>query len=519
MLRFMNSHILSFIFNAIEQLDLEAAHTDATRKSDGITYTPISVVREMVALAQPRDNEVIHEPACGRGVFVFALVEHWLNNGRSLEWISDWAHGHLRVGDTDAQAVADLQRLWLDFFAKQGIEADPLHAVVEDGLFGPLAQERVGLVLGNPPYVRVQHLAEATRAALRDKYPGCAKGNVDLYYAFFEDALRRADRVCYIMPNSWLANTSAKHLRSQVLPRLSAVIDFGSRLLFAPVRAYTAIVLCEQSPSETVAVRGNLPSEGGDWQAVARTDARWAQERFNPLSAAVVADSLTLDSVAEVGAGIATLADHAFVLASPERFTRAGEPWVRQVDPLFPDFTLEVPARFAPRLLKATKVKISPDAEGTRILCPYDEQWRVADEGTLLAQAPDLLAWLNRRRTVLDGRDKGKTANYEAWYAYGRRQGFWTPQAGEEVLLIPQMGNGRLTSVTVDTGVLGGRFLFTSGFVLRRRPDASLSLGDIADRLSRPAAWTFVKREGKAWAGAGDYMTLGARALRRLPLG
>jgi hypothetical protein len=506
------------VFNAIEQMDQHAIYTEATRKNEGITYTPVDVAREMVILAQPRDNEVIHEPACGRGVFVFALVEHWLNQGRNLQWIANWAHGHLRVGDTDAQAVADLKDLWLNFFAQQGVEADPLHAVVEDGLFGALAQERAGLVLGNPPYVRVQHLPETTRADLRAKYPGCAKGNVDLYYAFFEDALRRADRVCYIMPNSWLSNASAKKLRAQVLPRLSALIDFGSRLLFAPVRAYTAIVVCEKQPGSMILVRNSLPHEKGEWQAVARTDARWGPDRFNALIEANTENRQTLNEVAVVVSGIATLADHAFTLPSPERFIRDGAPWVRQVDPLDGDYTLEVPEAFAPRILKATKIRQPPEAEGPRILCPYDAHWKIIDEKTLDAQAPDLLKWLNRRRAVLDGRDKGKTHGYEAWYAYGRRQGFWTAEHNETVVLMPQMGNGALTCVAVNTETLGGRFLFTSGFILRRKPGAALSLEALAEQLRSPSAWAFVKREGKAWAGAGDYMTLGARALRRLPL-
>lgn len=509
---------LSWVFETIDRLDRQAVHSDDARKQAGITYTPVTVARAMVALANPQADEMIHEPACGRGVFVFALVEHWLTGGHDLAWVNEWASNHLRVGDTDADAIGDLRQLWAHFFAQHGLIADPLQAHVQDGLFGQAAQERVGLILGNPPYVRVQHLPETARTALRAKYPGCAKGNVDLYYAFFEDALQRSDRVCYIMPNSWLANASAKRLRQTVLPRLTHLVDFGSRLIFAPVRAYTAIVMCGRAPvSGPIAVRDNLPGEGGDWINIERDDGRWAPNRFHPLNAQGNANDPTLGDVAEVVSGIATLADHAFLLSNPECFKRAGKRWVRQVDPLDPSFTLEVPEAFAPRLLKATKVTASPGAEGPRILCPYDAHWAIVDEATLHTQAPDLLAWLNRRRAVLDGRDKGKTAGYEAWYAYGRRQGLWTPGADEDVLLMPMMGNGRLTSVPVSVNEVGGRFLFTSGFVIRARsPDTNLT--KVGRQLEKPEAWAFVKREGKAWAGAGDYMTLGARALRRLPL-
>jgi hypothetical protein len=513
----MSAPSLAPTFDAIARLDADAAHSDQTRKQAGITYTPVAIARSMVELAQPHPDERIHEPACGRGVFVFALVEHWLNQGKDLAWVDRWAQVHLRCGDLDATAVTDLRRLWLDFFASHGHTAAPLHAVVEDGLFGPQAQQPTDLILGNPPYVRIQHLPEVTRDRLRAKYVGCAKGNVDLYYAFFEDALRRTKRVCYIMPNSWLANASAQALRGLVRPTLSALIDFEARLMFAPVRAYTAIVVCDQAAGDTVRVRGNLPEEGGDWQTVARADARWSLARFQPLLHAPLTADITLHDVAEVVSGIATLADPVFLWPTPERFQRNGKAWVRQADPLTPqERPLEVPERYAPRLLKATKQLGPPTAEGPRVLYPYNAQRQIVSEAQLAQEAPDLLVWLGRRRGALDARDKGKTDGYDAWYAYGRKQGFWSPDPGEAVLLMPQMGNGRLSCVTVDTAAVGP-FLFTSGFVVRRKATSPLSLAEIAAQLTSATAWAFVQQEGRAWAGAGDYRTIGARALRRLP--
>lgn len=509
---------LTPIFQRIADLDAAAAHTDLARKGGGITYTPPAIARAMVTLAQPQPHEILHEPACGRGVFVFALVEHWLRQGRDLAWVDRWAQEYLRCGDLDADAVADLRRLWLDFFAQQGHTAHPLQAQVEDGLFGPQAQQPVDLILGNPPYVRIQHLPPATRDALRARYPSCAKGNVDLYYAFFEDALQRAKRVAYIMPNSWLGNASAQRLRQAALPHLTHLLDFGSRLIFAPVRAYTAIVVAQREATGPIQVRSALPDEGGDWIPRARTDACWSLQRFTPLHLEGAPSGPVLGDTAEVVSGIATLADHAFVLPDPELFQRAGETWVRQRDPLEDTWTLEVPARYAPRLIKATKLDVPPGLKGPRILCPYDSDWAIVEEGRLQREAPDLLTWLGRRRGVLDQRDKGKTEGYDAWYAYGRRQGFWTPRPEDRtVVVMPQMGNGALRGVTVDLDAVGGRFLFTSGYVIRGQAGHPFVASRVIQQLASPAAWAFVKREGKAWAGAGDYMTIGARAMRRLP--
>lgn len=500
-------------YEKIQELDLAASHSANRRKAEGITYTPPEIARSMVALLDPQPTHTLLEPSCGRGVFLFAVVEHWQSQGRSLSWIDHWAQQHLFACDLDEQAVEDLRGLWEDFFASRGHAAAPLNVQAQDGLFGPWSSRRFNAVLGNPPYVRIQHLSKDTRSQIRSKYASCAKGNVDLYYAFLEDALARAERVCLITPNSWMSNDSAKTLRQTLLPRLSAVIDFGTRLVFAPVRAYTAITLCEAQPGNTIRVRDNLPEEGGAWRTLERTDPRWDASRFIPLAPQQVCSEVVLGDRFEVLSGIATLADHAFTLPQP-RLGSHGT--VLQADPLAGGQDVEFPERYAPRLVKITKAG-ALDRTGPRILYPYADG-SIEQESRLKTLAPGLLDWLSRRRTILEGRDKGKTQDYDAWYAYGRRQGLWQARPGETLMLLPQMGNGALAPVLVGAADIGP-FLFTSGFVIRAKPGTTTeALRALCEYLKSPQAWAFVQQEGKAWAGKGDYRTLGARALRRMPI-
>ena len=501
-------------YDRIQSLELAANLGAGRRKAEGITYTPPAIAKSMVSLLAPSPNDRILEPSCGRGVFVFALVEYWLETGHNLAWVDRWAQEHLFACDLDTSAIEDLQQLWQEYFQDHGHQARPLNAEVQDGLFGAWSDQRFNSILGNPPYVRIQNLPEATRSLIRTKYTSCAKGNVDLYYAFMEDALARAERVCLITPNSWLGNDSAKTLRQQLLPRLSVIIDFGSRLVFSPVRAYTAITLCEAQPGNLIQARGNLPEEGGQWQAVERNDPRWADARFTPLAAAQAKASMTLGDRFEVLSGIATLADHAFILPAP---LLDGAGHAVQDDPLANGKTTCVPLAYAPRLVKITKPG-ALDQTGPRILYPYNAKGKIEEEATLRAKAPGLLDWLERRRSILEGRDKGKTEDYDAWFAYGRRQGLWTAGKNERLLLLPQMGNGALAPTLVQSQALAP-FLFTSGFVLRAKPgQGEGALERLAQYLAGPDAWSFVQQEGKAWAGKGDYRTLGARALRRMPL-
>ena len=510
---------LSSVFAEIARLDLQAAHSQADRKEGGITYTPVHIVRSMVKLLDPQWDQTIHEPSCGRGMFVFGLVEHWLMQGKSPALISRWAKEHLFVCDTDPKAISDFQDIWRTFFQKRGVDYCPLNAAVSDGLLGVFSERSFDIIIGNPPYVRIQHLDPKMRDTLRQRFSSCAKGNVDLYYAFLEDALNRAKRVCYITPNSWFANRSALALRKLAKSRLAKIVDFGSTLVFAPVRAYTSITLFEQAPQENqppppIFVADGTDMEQGHWHSVGREDARWNDSLWTPLIEKEAIGSETLGSKVDVISGIATLADKSFTLPSPRMISLSGRVFVEQVDPEFPEHTLRVPESFAPRLIKATKPG-QLGMEGPRILCPYDEQWKIIDEGTLREQAPDLLAWLERRRKTLDNRDKGKTESYEAWYAYGRRQGFWNAKHGETVMIVPVMGNGRLECHTTDTIHTGGRFLFTSGYVLK--PKHEVSASEVVEHIKSRQAWNYVKREGKGWAGKGDYRTIGAKSLRQMP--
>lgn len=494
-------------FERIAKLDQQSSHSGAVRKSQGITYTPPFVAREMVGMLKPGESETILEPSCGRGVFIFALLEYWRGAGKSFAWIDQWAQKHLFACDLDGQAVADLQQLWEEYFLAHGHRAHPINAQVEDGLFGPWSTRRFDVIVGNPPYVRIQNLAEEVRGQIRGKYSSCAKGNVDLYYAFIEDALERAGRVCLITPNSWLTNDSASRLRQIILPRLDKLIDFQARLMFAPVRAYTSILLAREKVGGAVMVRNNLPHEGGAWKSVGRDQDCWGR-KFTPLAEKAVETGVKLGEQFEVLSGIATLSDKSYILPSP----RVEGGVVYQVDDLDEGREISVPKKYAPRFVKITKPG-KLDQGGPRIIYPY-ENGSIVDEQRLAQEAPGLLSWLERRREQLDARDKGKTQGYDAWYAYGRKQGLWTCRE-EKMILLPTMGNGKLAPVVVNASQICP-FLFVSGYVIRAKGKACID--ELAEYLSGQRAWEYVKREGKAWAGAGDYRTLGARALRGMPL-
>jgi hypothetical protein len=562
------------VFEAINALDHASALTADGRKADGVVYTPPSLARSMCAMLDPDPAARVLEPSCGRGVFVFSILHHQKErHGWSWSQAARWAEAHLFASELDAQALADLARLWTIHFDRHGVASDLSDNLrAGDALFGGFSAERFGAVLGNPPYVRIQNLPDATRLAIQARFSSCAKGNVDLFYAFCQQALEIAERVCFVVPNSLFSNNSAKALRAQLAPRLRCAIDFGARLVFAPVRAYSCVFLAEPADARGPLAfwRNNLPEEGGKWLAVpaARLLSRADRYAFLHAGHSPAAERLglvhphhahereqahgegdahghgaghggpaahgqahgraghagsshghaaahrTLGDVADVLSGIATLADGSYVLPAGQvvQNPQGGEAWAF-ADPAT-GAPRSIPLELCPRFLKLTKVRgaqEATDANGPRILCPYDAAWKVVPEKDL---PPDALAWLLARKATLLGRDKGKTEGYEAWHAYGRRQGFCSFDPSDKLLLLAGMAHGPMSPIAVSGQDLAPRFLFASGFVVRPKDP------DDADKveafLRSNACWSQILREGRAWAGGKDYRTFGARLLRTL---
>ena len=130
-------------------------------------------------------------------------------------------------------------------------------------------------VIGNPPYVRQEHLA-ALKPALAASYATFA-GTADLYVYFFEQGLRLVrpgGRVAYVVTNKWLKAGYAEELRAMltdpVRAETEAVIDFGhARAFFPDADVFPNVVVARRPDgtdvpeSLTVAVppRETLPDE------------------------------------------------------------------------------------------------------------------------------------------------------------------------------------------------------------------------------------------------------------------
>jgi SAM-dependent methyltransferase len=123
------------------------------------------------------------------------------------------------------------------------------------------------IVLGNPPYVKLQNLMKvdpdvvAYLAAERgsDTYRSARTGNFDLYLPFIEKGLRLlapGGRMAFIAPSLWAVNQYGEGLRSLVHrgQYLDRWLDFKSHQIFEDVITYTALQFFTRDPRDTVRI-------------------------------------------------------------------------------------------------------------------------------------------------------------------------------------------------------------------------------------------------------------------------
>lgn len=231
--------------------DVQAIRGDV--RSLGVVYTPPQVTLPMARLALapllagrgPDELPLICDPAIGEGAFLLAAAAVIREHLEALGVADAGARAAACVHgvDVDPRAV-EAARAALGASAAQLQIADALALDWQAAFPAAMARGGFDVVLGNPPYVRQEHLG-AHKPLLRGyaSYDGVA----DLYVYFVELAHRLArpgGRYCLITPNKWLTCAYGRALRGFLAGAASVegVVDLGRMALFGDADAFPCIV-------------------------------------------------------------------------------------------------------------------------------------------------------------------------------------------------------------------------------------------------------------------------------------
>lgn len=300
------------------------------------------------------------EPACGSGAFLVPMVERLVasaaRQGRAASDLTDC----IQAFDLLSGNVAASRRATRDLLVE--LSVDELTAsrlsdtwvAQRDFLLSPPADLTFDVVVGNPPYIRLEAVPRQRSDAYRRACTTMG-GRADVYVGFYEHgvhALRDGGALAFICADRWMRNAYGTKLRELITSGWSvdAVVSMtGVDAFEEEVDAYPAITVIRRSAQSSgpVVVEGTpaLDRDGAEqivgFAAGADEDGRgngfraarlhgWFEGRAawpkgSPDRLAVLADLEaafpTLEDEAtgtRVGIGVATGADGVYIVRDPE---------------------------------------------------------------------------------------------------------------------------------------------------------------------------------------------------------
>ncbi|MDI9546803.1 MAG: Eco57I restriction-modification methylase domain-containing protein, partial [Chloroflexota bacterium] len=288
-------------------------------------------------------------------------------------------------------------------------------------------------VIGNPPYIRIQHMKEWAPIEVefyKRRYRSASKGNYDIYVVFVEKGLsllRKEGLLGYILPHKFFNAKYGAELRQQIAAgrHLQHIVHFGDRQVFSGATTYTCLLFLSGQPQlhfefvkaddldgwrageEQLSGRVDAEqAEGGEWNfVVGRGAALFERLREMPIR---------LGDAADIFVGLQTSADKLYVLESVGHLPD-GQVAVR--DSLGRDWQLE--RRYLkPFLYHSTIQSFASPQPRHWLVFPYElsnARAELVSSSELQRNAPATWEYLKSNEKQLRGRESGK-ANTSAWY-------------------------------------------------------------------------------------------------------
>jgi len=294
--------------------EVEVLPGKGKRKAQGIYYTPKFIVRYIVEntlgpalkdkpLSEARKIRIL-DPACGSGSFLVEALDYLENYWQQQKWIPQpkaeenaqqtdffdyvtkvqFLTENIHGVDLDAQAVEITQlNLLLKALSRRERLPNLVNRIREGnslisgneqqlkGYFGKNWQEKkpfnwerefadimadggFDVIIGNPPYVRIQTLPRDEADYYRDHYQS-AFGSFDIYVLFLEQTiklLKPGGRLGFITSGKFLKADYGKKIQ-QLLHQectVETIIDLSAQQVFAEATTYPAITVLRKGAEE-----------------------------------------------------------------------------------------------------------------------------------------------------------------------------------------------------------------------------------------------------------------------------
>lgn len=408
-------------------------------KLTGQIFTPFFIVDKILDDLNYNSNKIpgkfILDPACGDGRFLIKIVERILkyskkeNLTENLSKVYGW--------DIDAEAVKEAKNKLNVLIKPLNIKVNWNLKVINSLKTDTKKHPKFDFIVGNPPYIRIQHLEINERTYIQQNYSFCKSGSTDIYIAFYELAIRllkTTGKCAFITPNTFFQTETAKELRKyfEVSQNLIQITNYGHLQLFNNATTYSAIVIFNKKKNAQFLFQSAFNKTQFKERLI---DFRELKDKiFWQLSVKKTNNKkgIRLGDIASIHVGITTLADKTYIM-----------PFVKKEN----DFIylkslnkgiVKFEKGILKPIIKVSTLKYADEPVTEYIIFPYTktkEKGTIIPEEILKNKFPFAYKYLLSVKDVLDKRDNGKK-NTVAWYAYGRSQGLVT-SFGEKILFSP----------------------------------------------------------------------------------
>ncbi|HEX7424271.1 MAG TPA: N-6 DNA methylase [Terriglobales bacterium] len=299
------------------------------------------------------------------------------------------------------------------------------------------------IIIGNPPYIRIENIDEMFRPYLYAKYD--VTHRFDIYVVFVLRALALLSKrgtLGFILPNKFFTASYGKGLRSYLgkCKAIARIIDFGDGQVFRDASTYTCLLFLSKTPINSITYQRAVPGRAtiemvGPELTIDAASLDSAPWRFVGADATRLSAKLeTLPQLGElctIARGLETGLDDFFVLTA----IGSSSTQVSVTSSLSPDAFKIERAVVRPLVKGAVDIRrYFVDEHSRYVFFPYkheDGTPRLLSERTLRNDFPLAWAYLRKHARILKER-KGKR-----WYAFRRRN--YDLRDGVSRLLIPSI--------------------------------------------------------------------------------
>jgi len=363
------------------------------------------------------------------------------------------------------------------FFKEDWIKTNPFDWEIR---FRKIVKEEDGfdIILGNPPYVRIQTLPKGQVGFFNKNYIS-ATGNYDIYTLFLErglQLLKPGGILGFILPHKFFQAAYGQGLRKLIAEKnaLMEVVNFRDNQIFERSSTYTCLLFLQkgrdrsfkysevaklEDPGKQLQIIGEHEEYQDDQMRVGRipkkqvTETPWSFSfgEEAALIEKVKARGLLLGKVTErIFQGLKTSADGIYILDVIERKSKTMKAFSKTLQK---EVTLET--ELLKPLIKGGQMRRYLIEEPEKVLLfPYQDA-KLISKRELQELHPRCWEYLLSNRRYLEDREGGIMKG-DNWYAYGRNQAL-------DVVPLPKIITPDLASSASYCYDPEGTYYFTGG--------------------------------------------------------